>query len=94
MTRELTEKILELHDAGCVVTISSGYVDGECHIYEATEHTLAKNKEFHKSLQLGDICFNSDVYSEYPLKEISAEDIKISKPIDDWQEIDISEVVS
>jgi len=84
MTKDQSQKLLQFYDSGYSVLISMGYVDGEAHVYEATEATLEENAGFHKNLELGDICFNSDVYAQYPLKDVSVSDVKVFKEVDEW----------
>jgi len=84
MTKDQSQKLLQFYDSGYSVLISMGYVDGEAHVYEATEATLEENAGFHTNLELGDICFNSDVYAQYPLKDVSVSDVKVFKEVDEW----------
>lgn len=86
MTTDQTQKLLQLYDAGYKIEISRGYVDNNFRIYEADADTLEQNNGFHESLKDGDICFDSEVYSQYPLKEISINEVTVFKPISDWQE--------
>lgn len=87
MKRELTEKLLRLYENGHNIEIKTGYVDNGFRLYRANENTLLENDNFHETLELGDVCFNSQVYAEYPLKEIDHSDIKVFKEIENWEDI-------
>ncbi len=89
MKRELTEKLLALYEAGYTIVIKGGYVDNNFHLYRADEDTLIENNDFHTELELDDVCFDSEVYSQFPLKNINTLDVTVFEPLADWKNFEL-----
>ena len=69
MTKDQAEKLMRLHQAGFIVQVNSYCVDGNVSaIYEED----------------GEIVFDSDVFSGARLTKFNTDQVKVSKPLDDW----------
>lgn len=74
MTPELQRKLSDLHDAGYLIQIDSGiYVDGPVQAI------------YPNDLDDGHWLYNSDVYSERPLRFIREHQVSVYKPVENWQ---------
>ena len=69
MTKEHAEKLMRLHQAGYTVQVAAGYVDGNVREIYGED---------------GEIVFDSDVYSGAKLTKFNTDQVKVSKPLDDW----------
>ncbi|AUR97847.1 hypothetical protein NVP1244A_145 [Vibrio phage 1.244.A._10N.261.54.C3] len=80
MDRKLQNKLLELQLQGYKIEISHGpYVDSGWELSPVGDDVTND----------GEVAYSSQVYSEQSLDDVSQHDVTVSKPIDDWQTMDL-----
>ena len=72
MTKEHAEKLLKYQDTGHRIDIRTGYVDSDASL----------------CIIEGEICYNSEMFSERPLLGVDIYEVSVSKRVEDWLEKD------
>ncbi len=76
MKKELQEHLLNLHDSGYEIRISSIYVSGMVNEIRRVEET-------------GIIVYSDDVFSDRPLSDVTASEVSVYSPIDNWEDLSL-----